>query len=352
MPSTPREIVTRAVKFQSPERLPRELWYQTWGNIHFPDAVKELQRRYPNDMCGAPDVYRPSPRARGDTTRAGAHVDEWGCTFVNLEAGVLGEVRDPILRDISDWRSVRPPYETLPESPAAARDAIARFCAGSDLFVSANCCPRPWERCQFLRGSENALLDLMTPDAGFRDLLRVVHEFHLKELEFWASTEVDCIRFMDDWGGQRQLLIPPALWREFFKPLYREYCELIHSTGKLAFMHSDGHISEIYEDLIEVGVDAVNSQLFCMDMADLARRAKGRITFWGEIDRQHVLPSPDPEDGRRAVREVARHFYDPRGGVIAQFEFGPGANPATALAIMEEWESVQRDALSRRTSRR
>jgi len=49
-------------------------------------------------------------------------------------------------------------------------------------------------------------------------------------------------------------------------------------------------------------------------------RAMGQITFWGEIDRQHVLPSPDPEVGRKAVRRAARHFYDPRGGTIAQFE--------------------------------
>jgi len=148
---------------------------------------------------------------------------------------------------------------------------------------------------------------------------------------------------MDDWGSQRQLLIPPPLWRQFFKPLYREYCDLAHAHGKFAFMHSDGHIAEVYDDIVEIGVDALNSQLFCMDMADLARRAKGKLTFWGEIDRQHVLPAKDPQVGRAAVREVAKHFYDPAGGVIAQFEFTPGSHPATAIAIFEEWEQVQRE---------
>jgi hypothetical protein len=105
-------------------------------------------------------------------------------------------------------------------------------------------------------------------------------------------------------------------------------------------MHSDGHISAIYADLIEVGVDAINSQLFCMDMAVLAEQTKGNITFWGEIDRQRILPSPDPQAGRDAVRKVAQHLYDPRGGIIAQFEFGLGANPATATAIFEEWQKI------------
>ena len=80
-------------------------------------------------------------------------------------------------------------------------------------------------------------------------------------------------------------------------------------------------------------------------MAELARSAKGKITFWGEIDRQSVLPSPDPEDARRAVREVARHLYDPAGGIVAQFEFGAGANPETALAVFDEWDRVQAEAL-------
>ena len=39
-------------------------------------------------------------------------------------------------------------------------------------------------------------------------------------------------------------------------------------------MHSDGRISEIHPDLVEVGVDALNSQLFCMDLADLAAKAR------------------------------------------------------------------------------
>jgi len=79
-------------------------------------------------------------------------------------------------------------------------------------------------------------------------------------------------------------------------------------------------------------------------MAELSRIAKGKITFWGEIDRQRVLTSDNPADGRQAVREVARHLYDPAGGIIAQFEFGAGANPETALVIFDEWEKVHEQA--------
>jgi hypothetical protein len=139
-------------------------------------------------------------------------------------------------------------------------------------------------------------------------------------------------------------LISPRAWRRWFKPLYRDYVERIHAAGKKAFFHSDGHIQAIYPDLVEIGIDAINSQIFCMDLAELARIAKGRTTFWGEIDRQRVMPSPDPEDGARAVRQVASHLYDPAGGIIAMFSFEPGHNPQVARAIYREWDRVHAEA--------
>ena len=341
MTQTPRELVRRCVTFETPARVPRDVWVLPWAIARYPEAWAEMNARFPPDIATAPSPYKPSPRVQGDQYAVGEYTDEWGCRFRSVQAGVIGEVKEPLLPDIADWRSVRPPHEILPDAAdARACDAVNRFCAGTDRFVKTFCFPRPWERYQFIRGSENSYLDVMAPEEGAADLLRLLHEFYLRELEFWVRTDVDAIMFMDDWGAQHQLLIPPPVWRALFKPLYRDYCDLAHAHGKFAFMHSDGCITESYEDLIEVGVDALNSQLFVMDLAELERIAKGRITFWGEIDRQHVLPSPDPEVGRAAVRKVVRHLYDPRGGVIAQFEFGPGANPATARALLEEWDRV------------
>ena len=343
MPLTSRETVIRSLTFKHPERMPRDMWILPWASNHFPTQVGEILDRFPGDFVDAENVYHKSPREKGDPYAVGFYRDEWVCEFTNIQMGVIGEVKNPLLKDLKDFKMVKPPYEILPDDDVSARDEVNRFCASTDKFVRARCCPRPWERYQFIRGTENSLIDLAIPQQETRELLKLIHEFYLKELEFWVSTDVDGIMFMDDWGAQNRLLISPRVWQELFKPLYKEYCDLAHSHGKFAFMHSDGHISSIYKDLIEIGVDALNSQLFCMDMNDLAKRAKGRITFWGEIDRQHVLPSSDPQKGRDAVRKVARHLYDPAGGIIAQFEFGAGANPSTAMAIFEEWEEVQKE---------
>jgi len=193
---------------------------------------------------------------------------------------------------------------------------------------------------QFLRGSEATLKDIAKEPPELHELLRRVHELNCREVEVWAGTAVDGITVQDDWGTQLGLLIAPAKWRRLFKPLYADYVRIAHAAGKKAFLHSDGHILAIYEDLIEIGFDAVNSQLFCMDIAEIGRRFGGRITFWGEIDRQHVLPHPDPAVARAAVRRVIEHLYRPAGGVIAQFEIGGAARLENAHAIFEAWEDV------------
>ncbi|MCP4401105.1 MAG: methyltransferase [bacterium] len=345
MSQTSRELVVKSLTFEHPERMPRDMWTLPWALNHFPTKVKEILERFPGDFVEANSIYHKSLREKGDPYAIGLYRDEWGCEFTSIQAGVIGEVKTPLVKELEDFRMVKPPYEILPNNDVGTRDEVNRFCAGTDKFVKARCCPRPWERYQFIRGAENSLLDLGMLRQETRELLKLIHEFYLKELEFWVSTNVDGIMFMDDWGTQNRLLISPRIWQELFKPLYKEYCELAHAHGKFTFMHSDGNISSIYEDLIEIGVDALNSQLFCMDMENLAKCAKGRVTFWGEIDRQHVLPSSDRQKGRDAVRKVAHHFYDLSGGIIAQFELGAGANPATAMAIFEEWEHVQNERL-------
>jgi uroporphyrinogen-III decarboxylase len=122
-----------------------------------------------------------------------------------------------------------------------------------------------------------------------------------------------------------------------FKPLYQDYANLAHEKGKYLFMHSDGYILDIVPDLVEIGVDALNSQIFCMGVETLGKRHKGEITFWGELDRQHLLPYGTKEEVQAAARQMKEAFYQD-GGVIAQCEFGIGADPDNVQAFFEAWE--------------
>ena len=140
----------------------------------------------------------------------------------------------------------------------------------------------------------------------------------------------------DDWGTEINLFISPGQWRRLFKHMYAEYCRAIHEAGKFVFFHSDGQISAIFPDLIEIGVDAINSQLFCMDIEALAEKHKGRITFWGEIDRR-LLAFGTPEQVRATVRRVRRVLDDGQGGIIAQCEWGNDSQTENVNAVYKAW---------------
>ena len=144
-------------------------------------------------------------------------------------------------------------------------------------------------------------------------------------------------------SAQQALLIDPATWRELFKPIYRKFIDCCHAAGKFAFMHSDGNIEAILPDLVELGLDIGNFQIGCMNLEKVATVAKGKLTFFGEIDRQQVL-TKTPEAARTFVRNVARHLYDPAGGIVKELELGVLVEPETALTAQREWDKVDREA--------
>ncbi len=268
-------------------------------------------------------------------SRPCTYVDEWGSMWQVAEPGIIGEVKGPVLEDWGRLPHFTPPWESI-----RSRDwsHVNRMCDRSDRFMVSGVCARPFERLQFLRGTENLYADLAYDTQDLRMLMDMVHAYFCEDVDAWAKTGVDAVALMDDWGSNTGLLISPDMWRAKFKPLYREYCDLIHRAGKYVFFHSDGHIEAIYGDLIEIGVDALNSQLFCMDIERLGQRYGGRVTFWGEIDRQHVLPYGTPEDVRDAVRRVRRAVDRGTGGVIAQCEWGKDNSVRNIEAVFEAWE--------------
>lgn len=335
MAATSRELVQQTLNFQNPARAPRELWVLPIAPAQYPVAFAELERDFPNDIVGACGYERARAPVVGDQHGVGLYTDEWGATFTNIQPGIIGEVKRPLIEDWDGYlQHVHVPREWL----TIDRDRVNYDCAVTNKYVLAGCNPRPFEQMQFLRGSANLYMDLTDPPPAMSAFMAEMHGFYCELLETWARTDVDALRFMDDWGSQRSLLISPAMWRELFKPMYRDYAEIAHAAGKKIFMHSDGHILAIYPDLVEIGIDAVNSQIFCMGVEQLVPFA-GRITFWGEIDRQHLLAHATPDEVEQAVRDVHAALWR-EGGCIAQCEFGAGAQPENVRRVFATWNTL------------
>jgi hypothetical protein len=336
---TSRELVLATLEFRNTTgRAPRQIWTLPWANQHYPKEVDQLFRDFPPDVTGIGAPLAEPTIAKGDPCAIGQYTDEFGCVFENIHGGIIGEVKNPqIGEDDPDWDGachVHIPEEML----TFDRDFVNRACAATEQFTQCGCTPRPFEQLQFIRGTANLYMDLMDPPPKMLEFMKRLHDFYCRQLTAWAKTDVDALSFMDDWGSQRGLLISPKLWVEYFKPMYRDYIDIAHSHGKKIFMHSDGHILAIYPHLIELGVDAINSQLFCMGLDNLAQ-FRGKITFWGEIDRQHLLPSGTVQDIDAAVKKVHDTLWQD-GGCIAQLEFGPGCRPENAYQAFKTWDEI------------
>ena len=338
---TSRELVLETMAFRNTShRAPRQLWRLPWAAQNYPAQLAKIMEDFPDDCIGAPVTFAEKPVTKGDPYQPGLYTDEWNCTFVNIHPGVQGEVKNPIVEaEDAEWTGAR--HVHIPEEWLRFdADEVNRACAGEDRFVMGSLCPNPFERLQYIRGTENLYMDLLFPSEGMRSFIRKLHDFYCRQAEAWAKTDVDSIHFMDDWGSQKNTLISTELWCEFFKPLYRDYVQIAHHYGKKAFMHSDGYILPFFSHLIEIGVDAINSQMFCMQPEQLAPFA-GKITFWGEIDRQYALTLGSAADVEKAVRRVYDNLWK-NGGCFAQCEFTVGAKPENVRAVFETWDNLTR----------
>ncbi|MHB9132980.1 MAG: uroporphyrinogen decarboxylase family protein [Armatimonadota bacterium] len=312
MPMTSRELVYAALDFQGPERIPADFWFLPAVAIGREAEVQALMAKYPIDIVRAPyndPLYHPN------TYTKSSYVDAWGCEWLVLQDGMIGEVKRSPLDDYAKLASYQWPMDHFDQGWEVTAPGIA---ANRDKFILGGW-ERPWELMQFLRGSENLYADLADEDCEEVYILRdKVFEFYRAYTERWVRYDVDGIIFGDDWGSQRSLLISPRKWREFFKPKYQELFDIIRNAGKRVFFHSDGYILDIYPDLIEMGVSALNSQVWCMGL-DAVQPYVGKITFWGELDRQHLLPNGTPAEIKQAAYQMAEKLSC-NGGLIGQCE--------------------------------
>jgi uroporphyrinogen-III decarboxylase len=100
------------------------------------------------------------------------------------------------------------------------------------------------------------------------------------------------------------MLISPKTWRRFFKPLMATFISTLKSINtdvKVAY-HSDGNISPIIPDLIEIGLDVLNPiQPRSMGPVEMKKKYGDKLCFWGSVDEQYTLPFGTPAEVEREV---------------------------------------------------
>ena len=92
--TTSREIVSKAVRLDYPGRVPRDCWVLPWAEARYARELATIREMFPWDFAEADVRLKRLPHMKGDIYKRGKHVDDWGCRFMNLENGIIGEVNN------------------------------------------------------------------------------------------------------------------------------------------------------------------------------------------------------------------------------------------------------------------
>ena len=334
---TSKERVLAALEFKSPDRIPKDIWILPAARMKYGEDLEDICNRFEVDIASM-----VGPFDHGFTPeyyQVGQYMDPWGSLWTNLQAGVIGEVKNPVFKTYDEVDTYEPPISQFLKEWEENKENIAKKiqeARDKDKFVIGGWISL-FERMQFLRGTENLYCDIALEEEELFTLMEHVMKFERIYVDKWLEMDIDAMAFGDDWGSQRSLLISPECWKRLFKPLYQELIDKIKAAGKKVFFHSDGYIMDLYPEFIELGVDAINSQLWCMGVENVAEKYAGQITFWGEISRQNTLPNGTPEEIQECADIMKKYLQVNGGGLIGQSEINRDVSLENVEALLKDW---------------
>ncbi len=184
-------------------------------------------------------------------------------------------------------------FDEIPASIASRPDRFRLFQIGFSLY----------ERAWTLRGMQNLLMDFYDHPDFVHELLNAIADYNIAQVKEALKYEIDAVYFGDDWGQQRGLQMGPKLWREFIYPALKRMYEAVHAGNKYMFIHSCGDVDELFDDLIDIGLNCFNPfQPEVMDVATPAWKYRGRLVFHRGLSTQKTLPYGRVEEVRAETR--------------------------------------------------
>lgn len=161
-----------------------------------------------------------------------------------------------------------------------------------------------FERHWSLRGMENALMDFYLYPDEVHKLYRRLTDFYLRAMErACAELEIDGFFVSDDLGTQNSTFFSLDVFREFFKPYYKEIFDRAHELGVHFWLHSCGNIEQFLPEFIEIGLDVIHPiQKYTMDERKIAQQFGGKICILAGFDVQNTIPFGSAGDVRKEVR--------------------------------------------------
>jgi len=166
-----------------------------------------------------------------------------------------------------------------------------------------------------LIGQENAMLWMGEKPERMGEIIHRIGAFYLEmaraEIEAGAGL-LDGFVIWGDVAYKQCTFMSPNYWREYFKPWVAQMADAAHAAGLPVIYHGCGNVKAIFQDYIDIKVDAYNplEVKAGMDCVELRRQYGHQIGFCGNSDIQ-IWESGDRDAIRR---EVLRKLNAAKGG--------------------------------------
>lgn len=263
--------------------------------------------------------------------------DDFGVTWNRSGADKdIGIVDDPVIYepDISLYPT---PYLNEKRIREECERAIA---TKGDKFCFAGIGFSMFERLWSYVGMEDALIYMITEKEFVHKLLDKICEFNLKVIDIYNEYPFDGIYFGDDWGQQKGMIMGAPLWREFIKPRMAKMYARAKKNGKFVLQHSCGDIQEIFEDLIEIGLDCYQTvQPEIYNLKEIKEKYGDRLAFWGTISTQQDLPTKTPEELKEIIKNTVQIMKKGGGYILAPTHAIPqDVPPQNVIAMLKEFQ--------------
>ncbi len=311
--------------------------YESWFNLSHRRVEMAVKYNYSNGF----DLYKR------ETLPADTKFEEYGIghSMGSELAFHMTRMHHPLrgadLNEIIDY-----PYPTLDQK---GREEMARNVAGlhdGGLASLAFMQMTVWEASWYLRSMEELMMDMMMEDEKAPILLDKITDFACAKAGAYAEAGVDILSLGDDIGTQTTIMLDVGLWEKWLKPRLSKVIDTAKDINPdiLIFYHSCGYIIPFIEQLIEIGVDILNPiQPECMEFDEVHELFGERVSFWGTVGTQQVLPFGTAEEVRQ-VSQSRLQKCGKKGGIclgpthLVEPEV-PWENLLAIREAVEEYES-------------
>ena len=302
-----------ALRRQPVDRLPTQSNYtRAMGRLlaaHFGIAESELPERLGNHLLRVDIDYRRPTNEDGSI-----EFDWWGAGWDTRTEGywhAFSPLKDSLDLDRYPWPD--PADEAI---LVTAGQTILRN--GADDFIVPNLGMCLFERAWSLRGFDTLLMDMVERTEWVEDLLDRITEIQAALARRFVAAGVAGGYFGDDYGAQRAMLFSPRLWRRLMKPRLAKLFAVFLDAGLPVILHSDGDIRAILPDLVEMGLTALNPvQPEVLDHAWLHKEYGAKLSFYGGVSTQGVLPGGTVDEVRAAALACVHALAPERTGLVA-----------------------------------